>query len=123
MKSIAEIKAIREKMQSQIILRENGDESEIRLVVGMATCGISAGARPVFNTLIDEVAKRNLANVKVTRAGCLGMCKLEPIVEVFVPGQEKVTYIQVDSEKAKRIVSDHVVNGNVVTDYLISSED
>ncbi|MBR6788335.1 MAG: (2Fe-2S) ferredoxin domain-containing protein [Clostridia bacterium] len=122
MKSIAEIKAIREKMQSQIILRENSEEGETRLVVGMATCGISAGARPVFNTLVDEVAKRNLSKVKVTRAGCLGMCKLEPIVEVFVPGQEKVTYIQVDSEKAKRIISEHIVNGNVVNDYLITSE-
>ena len=88
----------------------------------MATCGISAGARPVFNTLVDEVAKRNLSKIKVTRAGCLGMCKLEPIVEVFVPGQEKVTYIQVDSEKAKRIISEHIVNGNVVNDYLITSE-
>ena len=122
MKSIAEIKAIREKMQSQIILRENSEEGETRLVVGMATCGISAGARPVFNTLVDEVAKRNLSKIKVTRAGCLGMCKLEPIVEVFVPGQEKVTYIQVDSEKAKRIISEHIVNGNVVNDYLITSE-
>ena len=122
MKSIAEIKAIREKMQSQIILRENSEEGETRLVVGMATCGISAGARPVFNTLVDEVAKRNLSKVKVTRAGCLGMCKLEPIVEVFVPGLEKVTYIQVDSEKAKRIISEHIVNGNVVNDYLITSE-
>ena len=122
MNSIAEIKAIREKMQSQIILRENSEEGETRLVVGMATCGISAGARPVFNTLVDEVAKRNLSKVKVTRAGCLGMCKLEPIVEVFVPGQEKVTYIQVDSEKAKRIISEHIVNGNVVNDYLITSE-
>ena len=123
MKSIADIKAIREKMQSEIILRDSDDAKETRIVVGMATCGISAGARPVFNTLIDEVAKRNLTDVKVTRTGCLGMCKLEPIVEVFVPNQEKVTYIHVDSEKAKEIIVNHIVNGNVCKDYLIKDED
>ena len=110
MKSIADIKAIRDKMQSEIILRDSDDAKETRIVVGMATCGISAGARPVFNTLIDEVAKRNLTDVKVTRTGCLGMCKLEPIVEVFVPNQEKVTYVHVDSEKAKEIIVNHIVN-------------
>lgn len=123
MKSIADIKAIRDKMQSEIILRDNSDkEQETRIVVGMATCGISAGARPVFNTLVDEVATRQLKGVKVTRSGCLGMCKLEPIVEVFVPGKEKVTYIHVDAEKAKQIVANHIVNGNVCTDYLITNE-
>ncbi len=123
MKSIADIMNIRDKMQSEIILRDNKDDSkEIRIVVGMATCGISAGARPVYNTLIDEVAKRQLKDVKVTRSGCLGMCKLEPIVEVFVPGQEKITYIHVDADKAKNIVANHIVNGNVCTDYLITNE-
>ena len=123
MKSIADIMNIRDKMQSEIILRDNTDDSkETRIVVGMATCGISAGARPVYNTLIDEVAKRQLKDVKVTRSGCLGMCKLEPIVEVFVPGQEKITYIHVDADKAKNIVANHIVNGNVCTDYLITNE-
>ena len=122
MKSIADIKAIRDKMQSQIILRDNNTNEETRIVVGMATCGISAGARPVFNTLVEEVATRQLKNVKVSRSGCLGMCKLEPIVEVFVPGQEKVTYVKVDSEKAKQIIASHIVNGNICTDYLITNE-
>lgn len=123
MKSIADIKAIRDKMQSEIILRDNSDaDKETRIVVGMATCGISAGARPVYNALIDEVGKRCLKNVKVTRSGCLGMCKLEPIVEVFVPGQEKVTYVHVDAEKAKSIIANHIVNGNVCSDYLITNE-
>ncbi|MBR7136316.1 MAG: (2Fe-2S) ferredoxin domain-containing protein [Clostridia bacterium] len=123
MKSIADIKAIREKMRSQIIMRDNSDADEIRVVIGMATCGISAGARPVYNTFIDEVAKRNLTNVKVSRTGCLGMCKLEPIVEVYVPNKEKVTYCHVDSEKAMQIVVNHLVNGNVCTDYLVNSEE
>lgn len=122
MKSIADIKAIREKMQSQIILRDNPDDNEIRIVVGMATCGISTGARPVFNALVDEVATRKLSDVKVSRAGCLGMCKLEPIIEVFVPGKEKVTYVRVTPEKAKNIIANHIVNGNVCTEYLITNE-
>ena len=122
MKSIADIKAIRDRMQAQVILRDNPDSNETRIVVGMATCGISAGARPVFNALVDEVAARNLANVKVSRAGCLGMCKLEPIIEVFVPGQEKVTYVHVTPEKAKNIIANHIVNGNVCKDYLITNE-
>lgn len=123
MKSIADIKAIREKMQSQIVVRDKESSDEIRIVVGMATCGISAGARPVFNTLVDEVSKRKLHNVKVSRTGCLGMCRLEPIVEVFVPGQEKVTYCKVDEEKAKSIIANHIVNGNICTEYLIGSEE
>ena len=122
MKSIADIKAIRDKMQAQIILRDNNTNEETRIVVGMATCGISAGARPVFNTLVEEVATRQLKNVKVSRSGCLGMCKLEPIVEVFVPGQEKVTYVKVDPEKAKQIIASHIVNGNICTDYLSTNE-
>ena len=120
MKSIADIKAIREKMQGQINLRDDQDAaSETRIVVGMATCGISAGARPVFNAFVDEVAARQLKNVKVTRTGCMGMCALEPIVEVHVPGEEPVTYIHVDPDKARKIVANHIVNGNVCTEYLI----
>lgn len=118
MKTIADIMALRDKMQKEIITRDSTQVDDIRVVVGMATCGIAAGARPVFNALIDEVGKRNLNNVKVSRTGCLGMCILEPIVEVYVPGQEKVTYIKVDAEKAKRIIAEHIVNGNIVTDYL-----
>ena len=121
MKSIADIKAIREKMQSQIVVRDKETTDEIRIVVGMATCGISAGARPVFNTLVDEVSA--LRNVNVSRTGCLGMCRLEPIVEVYIPGQEKVTYCHVDADKAKNIIANHIVNGNICTEYLVGSEE
>ena len=123
MKSIADIKAIRDKMQSQIVVRDKETTDEIRVVVGMATCGISAGARPVFNALVDEVSKRGLHNVKVSRTGCLGMCRLEPIVEVYVPGQDKVTYCHVDADKAKNIIANHIVNGNICTEYLVGSEE
>lgn len=123
MKNISDINAIKEKMQAKIIARDSvSGEQETRVVVGMATCGIAAGAKPVFDTLMDEVAKRQLKNVRITRAGCLGMCKLEPIVEVFVPNQPKVTYIRVDSNVAKKIVAEHLVNGNIVQDNVIGNE-
>lgn len=122
MKTIAEIMALRDKMQREIITRDSAEVNDTRIVVGLATCGIAAGARPVFNALIDEVAARNLKNVKVTCAGCLGMCKLEPIIEVYVPGEEKVTYIKVDADMAKRIMAEHIVNGNIVAEYLIGNE-
>lgn len=123
MKSIADIKAIRDKMKGQINLRDNKDaEQETRIVVGMATCGISAGARPVFNAFVDDIASRQLRNVKVTRTGCMGMCALEPIVEVHVPGEDPVTYVHVDPDKARKIVANHIVNGNVCSEYLIGEE-
>ena len=122
MKTLADLNAIKERMRAQINNREGVDTNkDIRVVVGMATCGISAGARPVFNALVDEVAARNLHNVKVTRSGCLGMCKLEPIVEVHIPGEDPVTYVLVNPEKAKNIVANHIVNGNICKDYLITN--
>ncbi|MFA6866501.1 MAG: (2Fe-2S) ferredoxin domain-containing protein [Clostridia bacterium] len=123
MKTIAEIKAIREQMQSQIVNRNNlSEDAETRIVVGMATCGIAAGARPVFNELVEQVQKRNLKDVKITRTGCLGMCKLEPIVEVFVPNEPKVTYIKVDAEKAKKIIEQHIVAGRICSEFLVGDE-
>ena len=88
MKTLAELQAIRDKAREKMTVRDNNEEAT-RVVVGMATCGIAAGARPVLNAFVDEVAKRHLNNVTVTQTGCIGMCQLEPIVEVFVPGKEK----------------------------------
>lgn len=119
MKSIADIQAIREKMQSEIIMRDNKDVDGVKVVVGMATCGIAAGARDVYNVLVDEILTKNLKNVKISRTGCLGKCEQEPIVEVYAPGKEKVTYCRVDSDKAVKIVENHLVNGVVCTDYLL----
>lgn len=123
MKSIAEINAIKERMQKNLGARDAQSADDTRIVVGMATCGIAAGARPVLNAFAEEVAKRNLKNVKVTQTGCLGMCKLEPLVQVYVPGQEVVTYVKLDAEAAKAIVNDHIVNGNVVAKYTVSDKD
>ncbi len=120
MKSLEELKAIREKMQKQMDVRDQ-DENTVRVVVGMATCGIAAGARPVMTTFLEEVEKRGLKNVTVSQTGCIGVCRLEPIVEVFVPGQEKVTYVKMDPDKARTVVAEHLVNQRVVTDYTIGA--
>ena len=120
MKSLAELRAIRERMEKQLDLREAGDD-HIRVVVGMATCGIAAGARPVLNAFLEEVAKRRLNNVTVSQTGCIGVCRLEPIVEVYVPGQEKVTYVKMTPDKVASVVSEHLVNGRVVTEYTIGA--
>ena len=120
MKSLAELQAIRDKARAQISLRENSDNS-IRVLEGMATCGIAAGARPVLTTLVDEVAKRQLNNVVVTQTGCIGICQFEPVVEVVTPDGDKTTYVKMTPEKALRVVNDHLVNGNVVTEYTIGA--
>lgn len=122
MKTLAELQAIRDRQKMQMASRSGDDESKIKVVVGMATCGIAAGARPVLNTIIEEVENRKLTNVQVTQTGCIGMCKLEPLVDVIVPGQEKVTYVHVTPEKARAIVSGHIVNGQVVTEYTVAGE-
>ncbi|MDD4315811.1 MAG: (2Fe-2S) ferredoxin domain-containing protein [Clostridia bacterium] len=122
MKSIADINAIREKMQKVLGTRDAQDDADTRIVIGMATCGIAAGARPVFTAFLEEAAKRNLGNVKVTQSGCLGMCKFEPMAQVYIPGKEVVTYVKLDAEAAKRIVSEHIVNGNVVAEYTLDIE-
>ncbi|WP_019228785.1 ferredoxin [Sedimentibacter sp. B4] len=119
MKSLEELKKLREESIKNIEMRNT--DKDIRVVVGMATCGISAGARPVLTTLVEEVAKRNLGNVQVVQTGCIGMCTLEPIVEVYTADKEKVTYVHIDPEKAKRIVSEHLANNNVVVEYTIGS--
>ena len=120
MKSLAELQAIRDKARGKVTLREGQDDA-IRVLVGMATCGIAAGARPVLTTIVDEVAKRGLQNVMVTQTGCIGICQFEPVVEVVEPGKDKITYVKMTPEKAVRMVNDHLVNGNVVTEYTIGA--
>ena len=121
MKSLAELAAIRDKMKAQVNIREENTENAIRVVVGMATCGIAAGARPVLNAFVEETAKRNLDNVMVTQTGCIGVCRLEPIVEITLPGEEKVTYVKMTPEKVAKVVADHIVNKKVVTEYTIGN--
>lgn len=120
MKTLEDLKKIREDMQQRISLRKSEEES-IRVVVGMATCGIAAGARPVLEALVDEVGKRKLANVIVAQTGCIGVCRLEPIVEVYEKDKDKVTYVNMDPEKARSLVSEHLVNGRVVPGWTIGA--
>ncbi len=119
MKSLEELAAIRERMKNKVALREQS--GEIRVVVGMATCGIAAGARPVLNALVDAVAKEDLRNVTVTQTGCIGMCRLEPIVEVFAPDKERVTYVKMTPDKVPEIVEKHLKGGNPVVKYTIGA--
>ena len=121
MKSLAELAALREQMKASMNMRQE-DTDKIRVVVGMATCGIAAGARPVLGAFVDEVSKRNLHNIMITQTGCIGICKYEPVVEVYVPGQEKVTYVKMTAEKAMRVVAEHLVNGQVVSELTIGAE-
>ncbi|MBQ2487073.1 MAG: (2Fe-2S) ferredoxin domain-containing protein [Ruminococcus sp.] len=119
MKSLAELKAIRDRAKANVALRQENPNAA-RVLVGMATCGIAAGARPVLNTFTEEIAKRGLQDdIVVTQTGCIGICQYEPVVEVEIPGQEKVTYVKMTPEKVARIVNDHLVNKNVVTEYTI----
>ncbi|MBR4862377.1 MAG: (2Fe-2S) ferredoxin domain-containing protein [Firmicutes bacterium] len=120
MKSLAELATLREQMKASMNMRQE-DRDKIRVVVGMATCGIAAGARPVLGAFVDEIAKRNLNNITVTQTGCIGICKYEPVVEVYVPGQEKVTYVKMTAEKAMRVVAEHLVNNQVVSELTIGA--
>ena len=120
MKSLEELKAIRERMQGEVGVRK-ADANETRVVVGMATCGIASGARPVLNALAEEVRAKNLDNVVVTQTGCIGLCQYEPIVEVFAPGKEKVTYVKMTPEKAKEVVEQHLMRGLILTKYTLQN--
>lgn len=120
MKSIAEINEIKVKTIKE--LDNSANAKKTRIVVGLATCGIAAGATPVYETLIKGIEAKGLKDVSVTQTGCLGMCKLEPLVQVFAPGKPVVTYVNVNVESAKEIFEGHIVNGNVVTKYAVTNE-
>ena len=120
MKSLAELAAIRERMKDKVVLREGS--STTRIVVGMATCGIAAGARPVLNAFVDGVNKEGLASdVVVSQTGCIGICQYEPVVEVHKAGEEKVTYVKMTVEKAEKVLKEHIKGGKVVTEYTITA--
>ena len=122
MKSLEELRAIRERMQSQVSMRAE-DHTHTRVVVGMATCGIAAGARPVLASFVEEVAKEGLTEkVTVTQTGCIGICQYEPVVEVFEDGKDKVTYVKMTADKAKRVVAEHLKGGKPVEEYVIGNK-
>ena len=120
MKSLAELQALRDKVKTNMGIRAD-DSGNTRVGVGMATGGIAAGARPVLQAFTEEVAKKNLQNVTIAQTGCIGICQYEPVVEVFEPGKEKVTYVKMTPEKASQIVQKHLINGQVVQEYTIGA--
>ena len=120
MKTLAELQAIKDRMKDKVVLREGVNEK--RVVVGMATCGIAAGARPVLAAFVEGVNRENLAGkVSVTQTGCIGICQYEPVVEVFEAGKEKVTYVKMTAEKAEKVIEEHLKNGKVVAEYTITN--
>ena len=121
MKSLAELQAIKERTLKAMTAR-NDSEENTRIVVGMATCGIAAGARPVLNAFTEEIARRSLKGVTVSQTGCIGMCQYEPIVEVYNTDGSKTTYVKMDATKAVRVINEHIVNGNVVTEFTIGAQ-
>ena len=120
MKSLEELKALRDQMKNKVGVRED-DSNNVRVVVGMATCGIAAGARPVLAAFTNEIEKRNISNVTIAQTGCIGICQFEPVVEVYAPDGTKTTYVKMDAEKAVKVVCDHLVNGKVVTEFTIGA--
>ena len=120
MKSLEELMAIKEKMKDKVAIRKASDD--IRVVVGMATCGIAAGARPVLNAFVEGIAAEGLSDkVTVTQTGCIGICQYEPVVELYVQGNEKVTYVKMTAEKAKEVIEKHIKGGAVVAEYTIGN--
>ena len=120
MKSLAELQAIKDKMKSKIVLREG--TGDVRVVVGMATCGIAAGARPVLSAFVEAVNEAGLNDkVTVSQTGCVGYCQLEPIVEIHEAGKDKVTYIHMTADKAREVVEKHLKGGKVVNEYTLST--
>ena len=121
MKSLAELEAIRKATQERINIRKENEGETTRVVVGMATCGIAAGARPVMLSFVDEISKRQLQHVTVSQTGCIGICQYEPVVEIFEAGKDKVTYVKMTPEKAQEVVEKHLKGGNVVGEYTIGA--
>lgn len=120
MKSIAELAAIREKMKDKVSIREGS--GQIRVVVGMATCGIAAGARPVLSTFVEKVSESGLTDrVTVSQTGCIGICQYEPVVEIFEDGKDKVTYVKMTADKAAEVVEKHLKGGQIVEQYTIGN--
>ena len=121
MKSLEELMAIKQKMQDKVAVR-NAENDNVRVVVGMATCGIAAGARPVLNAFVEGVNEAGLATkVSVTQTGCIGLCQYEPIDEIYEKDKDKVTYIKMTAEKAKEVVEKHLKGGKVISEYTIGT--
>lgn len=120
MKSLAELQAIRDKARANMGIREDKADAT-RVVVGMATCGIAAGARPVLSAFVEEVANEKLEDVIVGQTGCIGICQYEPVVEIYNPEGEKTTYVKMTAEKAIKVVHKHLIGGEIIHEYTVGA--
>jgi len=121
LKSLEDLKRIREQAQAQIRMRTQ--EANTKIIVGMGTCGIAAGARDTLMAILDELAKRNIQDVVVTQTGCVGLCEYEPLVNVIKSGQPKITYMKVSPERARQIIASHIVNDQIMNEWVLSTEE
>lgn len=117
MKSLEELQKLRETLQQDMLTR-NGDGNP-RIIVGMGTCGIAAGAREVMQAIMQEIRDRNI-NVTISQTGCIGMCEKEPLIDVQLPGKERITYGNVTAQDVERIIVQHLINGQIVEDLVIA---
>ena len=117
MKTVKDLDEMRDRLKQE----SESDSKPTKVLVGMATCGIAAGAKPIFDALAEELSQREINNVEIKQTGCIGVCQFEPVVEVYAPGQEKVTYVNMSVEKAKQIVEEHLVAGQPVVRYTIGA--
>jgi (2Fe-2S) ferredoxin len=119
-KSLEDLKALRDKYKGNVDMRSNIDDvNKIRISVGMATCGIASGSRETINAIVEEVKVQGLTNVSIVQTGCLGYCYAEPVVEVSMPGKEPILYGNIDTKKATEIVDRHLKKGEVIADWVI----
>ncbi len=116
MKSLADLQALREKLKADIKLRSN---EGTKIIVGMGTCGIAAGAREVMSTILEELAVRKLHDVQVRQTGCIGMCEKEVLVDISRPNEPRITYGKVTPADVKKIIAEHVVNGRIVEELVV----
>lgn len=117
MKSLEELKELRENLQKEMSARNSADKAKI--IIGMGTCGIAAGARDILQAVLEEIEKRDL-DIIITQTGCIGMCEKEPLLDVKLPGKERITYGNVSKKDVERIIVEHVINGNVVEDLAVA---
>jgi len=117
-KNLADLNALKEQAREKFEIKENG---QMKIVVGMATCGIAAGAKPVMLALNGEIESKKISGVAVSQVGCIGLCEYEPIIEVFEVGKPKVTYVKMNADKAKEIITGHIVGGKIIKDYTIGA--
>jgi NADP-reducing hydrogenase subunit HndB len=115
LKTIADLQQIREQAQKDLRVRT---ETGTKIIVGMGTCGIAAGARETMHTILEELNQRGI-DAHVTTVGCIGMCSREPLVDIEQAGQPRITYCNVHPDMIPRLIEEHLLQGNVVQEWAM----